>query len=266
MKKKILITGATDGIGLGTAELCVSKGHTVLLHGRSAEKLTRTESTLRSIDANACVENYLADLSDFTKVADLADAILDKHQTLDVVINNAGVFSSSTPMTHAGLDIRFMVNTIAPYFLTRRLATLIGNQGRVVNLSSAAQAPVDLEAFRGNKQLSAEAAYAQSKLALTMWSHGLATEFSNGPTVIAVNPGSFLGSKMVKEAFGMEGKDIQIGARIVAGLAVEEKYASASGLYFDNDIGRFCDPHPDAMNSDKIASLMTLTDSILGAG
>ncbi len=94
---------------------------------------------------------------------------------------------------------------------------LLGVSGRVINLSSAAQSPVDPKAMVGQVQLSDFEAYAQSKLALTIWSRSMALSLQdNGPAIIAVNPGSMLGSKMVKEAFGVAGGDIRIGAEILS--------------------------------------------------
>ncbi len=109
-----------------------------------------------------------------------------------------------------GLDVRFVVNTFAPYLLTQRLLPLLGPPGRVVNLSSAAQASVNPDAMRGTVKLADMEAYAQSKLAITMWSRVMAETLSDGPAIIAVNPGSLLGSKMVKEGFGVAGNDLRI--------------------------------------------------------
>jgi NAD(P)-dependent dehydrogenase (short-subunit alcohol dehydrogenase family) len=100
-------------------------------------------------------------------------------------------------------------------YLTKRLMPLFGSSGRVINLSSAAQFPVDLEALVGKGELSDGAAYAESKLALTMWSRNMALSLKNdGPAIIAVNPRSMLGSKMVKQAYGVAGGDLRIGAEI----------------------------------------------------
>jgi len=181
-----------------------------------------------------------------------------------VLINNAGVFSVASPMTSDGLDVRFAVNTIAPYVLASELAFHIGFDGRIVNLSSAAQAPVSLAALAGEERLSDNDAYAQSKLALTMWSRHLADEFADaGPAVIAVNPGSLLGSKMVKEAYGLDGKDLAIGADILGRAAVSPEFDHASGRYFDNDTGQFRNPHPDALDPSLNAALVRAIDDIL---
>ena len=134
-----------------------------------------------------------------------------------MLINNAGIFKTPEPITQDGLDVRFAVNTIAPYLLTQKLLPLLGASGRVINLSSAAQSPVDPEALAGRVRLSDDlTTYAQSKLALTMWSRSMALSLKDeGPVIIAVNPGSLLGTKMVKEGFGMAGNDIRIGADIL---------------------------------------------------
>lgn len=253
MQKVILITGSTDGIGLATAEKLISQGHHVLLHGRNPVKLEAVEKSLRAISTDGQIESYVADLSQLGEVEALAKAVIDQHDRLDVLINNAGIFHTPQVITADGLDVRFVVNTIAPYLLTQRLMPLLGASARVVNLSSAAQSPVDPEALTGTVKLSDDfTAYAQSKLALTMWSRSMALSLGNdGPAIIAVNPGSMLGSKMVKEGFGVEGGDLQIGVDILTRAALSDEFASASGQYFDNDAKRFAAPHADALDSAK---------------
>jgi len=164
MTKTILITGATDGIGLLTATNLAAEGHTILLHGRSADKLAAAQSKV-----GGTTEIYSADLTDMAQVRSMAADILKAHDRLDVVINNAGVLKLGNPVTADGFDARFMVNTFAPYVLTRELLPILPKDGRIVNLSSAAQAPVDLEALYGRRSLDDMGAYAQSKLAITIW-------------------------------------------------------------------------------------------------
>jgi NAD(P)-dependent dehydrogenase (short-subunit alcohol dehydrogenase family) len=89
----------------------------------------------------------VADLSRMADVEAFAKEIAERHNCIDVLINNAGVFRTPDPVTRDGLDGRFAVNAIAPFLLTRRLLPLLRSGGRVINVSSAAQAPVDLEAL-----------------------------------------------------------------------------------------------------------------------
>lgn len=262
MSKTVLITGSTDGIGAQTARMLVAEGHRVLLHGRNPAKLEKTRELFAS--SKVAVECYQADLSRLGEVESLASAILKEHDSLDVLINNAGVFAVAEPVTEDGLDVRFVVNTIAPYLLTQRLLPLFGAQGRVINVSSAAQSPVDLRAMAGGVSLSDGIAYAQSKLALTMWSREMALQRKEqGPAIIAVNPGSMLGSKMVKEAYGVAGSDIRIGADILCRAALTDEFAEATGRYYDNDSRRFAPPHPDALDSQKSQAVIEAVERTL---
>lgn len=254
MTKTILITGATDGIGLETARKMKSLGHNILVHGRSKEKLAKVG---RELDT----ETFQADLSDITEVDKLAKNITAKHSHLDVLINNAGVYKAQVTKASNGLDVRFVVNTIAPYLLTKRLLPIMNPTGRVINLSSAAQSSVDFLALQGTVELEDFEAYAQSKLAITMWSRYLANELKNdGPIIIAVNPGSLLGTKMVKEGFGTQGNDINIGVNILIELSLDNKHANSNGLYFDNDSGAFASPQADGLDANKTRELVAILE------
>ena len=100
------------------------------------------------------------------------------------------------------------------------------------------------------------AAYAQSKLAITIWSAELAREMPDGPVFVAVNPGSLLATKMVKEGFGIDGKDLNIGADILVTASLSDAFATASGQYFDNDSGVFAAPHAAAADAGHMRSVM----------
>ena len=263
MRKTILITGSTDGIGLLTAEKLLAAGHSVILHGRSQAKLEQAQERLAT-HSTVSLSGYLADLSDMEQVRALAANIKQAHPQLDVLINNAGIYKTPVTRTKDDMDIRFAVNTVAPYLLTQELLPLLGSNGRVVNLSSAAQAPVELSALTGETHLTDGPAYAQSKLALTMWSRQLGLEYkTTGPMIVAVNPGSLLASKMVKDAFNIPGSDLSIGADILIRAALSEEFASASGEYFDNDAHCFSDPHTDALNADIASEVTNSIEAIL---
>lgn len=264
MQKNILLTGATDGIGFETAKKLAGDGHRLIIHGRSEEKLQATEQALKAIDGCGDIHAVKADLSNFSEVSAMADQLLEQFTHLDALINNAGIFRTQHPITQSGLDVRFAVNTLAPYLLVRKLLPILSETSRVVNLSSAAQAPVNIDALKGRQTIDDEfQAYAQSKLAITQWTCALAEQYPQGPVFIAVNPGSMLGSKMVKEGFGVAGGDLSIGANILYQAALDESFANASGKYFDNDSQQFAPPHSDAQSAQKNQQLVAVLEQIL---
>lgn len=265
MKKTILITGSTDGIGYETAKMLAVKEHHVLVHGRNPQKLAKVVEELKSLAPDATIEGYVADLSSLAEVEHLAKEVKEKHAHLDVLINNAGVYKVPSVTTKDSLDVRFMVNTIAPYLLTQRLLDLFTTSGRIVNLSSQAQAPVNLNALVSpDAKADDGSVYAQTKLAITMWSAYLAEQLKGkGPLFVAVNPASFLGSKLVKEAYGLDGHDLSIGADILCRAALSDEFADANGKYYDNDSRRFAAPHADAQNSAKNEKLVEVMNTLL---
>lgn len=265
-RKTILITGSTDGLGLETAKQLVQRGHSVLLHGRSQPKLAAVHEQVKALrqSEDQVVESYRADLGKLQEVEAMAQNVQAQHSKIDVLMNNAGIFTTSQTKTESGMDVRFMVNTIAPYLLTKRLLPLIPPaNGRIVNLSSAAQAPVKFEAWATLSLDDDFEAYAQSKLAMIMWSNHLALKEPEGPMIVSLNPGSLLGTKMVREAFHTMGKDINIGVNIMMEAALGDNFAQASGKYWDNDSGRFAAPGSDAGMPKRCAELVDCLDSII---
>ncbi|WP_415905673.1 SDR family NAD(P)-dependent oxidoreductase [Neptuniibacter sp. QD48_55] len=263
--KTILITGSTDGIGLATAQQLLAQGHHVLIHGRTPQKVERVIDQLSQSYSSELISGFAADLSDLNAVTSLADEVSKRYSSIDVLINNAGVFKIDQPVTDDGHDARFIVNTIAPYLLMKQLKPALAKDSRVINLASAAQAPVDIEFLLGNKSAdSAMSAYAQSKLALIAWTRHLATELSNeGILIASVNPGSLLATKMVKDGFGVAGNDISQGADILIRAALSDEFSDKAGEYFDNDSGAFAQPDEDSLNPQKNEQIVQAMDSII---
>jgi len=263
--KNILITGSTDGIGKLAAIKLAKKGHAIYVHGRNPEKLSSTIAEIRKLSKNDNVDGFLADFSDLDSVRKMAKEVKSKISKIDVLINNAGVFKSPVIDDDEGLDLRFVVNYMAPFLLTNKLLTLLkkGNEPRLINVSSAAQSALSYAAFRGTGIFSTSDAYAQSKLALTMWSSHLAKE-EEGITVIAVNPGSMLNTKLVKEAYGSHWTPAQKGADILFELALSEKHKNTTGKYFNNDKGSYERAHSNAYDSAAISKLIEVTQELIG--
>lgn len=270
MKKKILITGSTDGIGKLAAFKLAQQGHHLYLHGRDPKKLEVTISQIRKEASTKTVFGSVADLSNLAEVKSYAEKTAFELHNLDVLINNAGVFKTPRSTNGDNLDLRSTVNYLAPYLLTKALLPNLkkSQHPRIINLSSAAQAPVSLEALIGEEALSFQEAYAQSKLALTMWSFLLSNQ-EKDISVIAVNPGSLLNTKMVQEAYGHHWSSANKGANILCELAVSEEFEGISGRYFDNDKGdprgAFSKAHPDAYDLKKIEDLVETTEQLFAS-
>jgi NAD(P)-dependent dehydrogenase (short-subunit alcohol dehydrogenase family) len=264
MSKTVLITGSTDGIGKLTALKMANEGHEVYIHGRNPEKVKNTIEELKEKTNNSKIKGFVADLSDLDSVKKLAAQVKQEITSLDVLVNNAGVYVTPQVLNKDGLDLRFAVNYLAPYLLTKELLPILEKteNPRIINLSSAAQSGVSMEILRGDVQSSTGDTYAQSKLALIMWSFKLAQELS-GISVIAVNPGSLLNTRMVKEAFGRHWSSPDKGASILYDLSLSKEYDGANGKYFDNDMGGFNRAHPEAYDQGKTDLLIQETEKIL---
>lgn len=265
MKKIILLTGATDGIGKLAAQKLAADGHHVLLHGRNATKLEAVVQEISTATDNPHLKGFVADLADLNAVRQMAQEISASYETIDVLINNAGVFLSQQSHNANGIDLRLVVNYLAPVVLTKTLLPNLqrSQSARIINLSSAAQAPVNLASLSGGHAGSANQTYAQSKLALTMWSFHLSKQEPE-LSIIALNPGSLLNTKMVQEAYGKSWAGADKGAKIIYELAVGEAYEGISGRYYDNDRGGFGEAHADADDQRLIDALLVTTDQVLG--
>lgn len=263
--KHILITGSTDGIGKLTALKLAKEGNTVYIHGRSDAKVNAVVTEIKLASNNENIKGLVADFSDLNAVKTLSEHIKKDIPKIDILINNAGILKSLVNKTKDGLDIRMTVNYLAPYILTTNILSVlkISEAPRIINLSSAAQSPVSESVLNGIEEVTDNNSYAQSKLALTMWSFDLAKNEPN-ITVIAVNPGSLLNTKMAKEAYGQHWSPADKGVDILYDLATSEAYKNDSGKYFDNDKGdpkgHFSPAHPDAYNEDLITALLTKTE------
>ncbi|SHI85032.1 SDR family NAD(P)-dependent oxidoreductase [Pseudozobellia thermophila] len=258
--KHILITGSTDGIGKLLALRLAKEGHFIAIHGRSETKLAATIKEIKEQSNNENIQGFLADFSDLNAVKKMAKEVAEKMPIIDVLVNNAGVLMANGKSTST--DIRFLVNYFAPYVLTKGLLSNIKASAapRIVNLSSAAQTSINIQALGGKTGLGANEAYAQSKLALTMWSFYLA-EQEPSITVVAVNPGSLLNTKMANEAYGQHWSPAEKGVDILYDLSMTD--LAQTGKYFDNDKGFYSDAHPHAYNPLKIKGLIDVTDTLL---
>jgi NAD(P)-dependent dehydrogenase (short-subunit alcohol dehydrogenase family) len=236
--RTILVTGATDGLGRALALELARANESVLVHGRSDE---RGRETLDEIERETGRRPgwYRADLASLAEVGRLADQVTAEQPRLDVLVNNAGV-GTTLPGGGArvgsadGLELRFAVNYLAPFLLTRALRPLLeaSAPARVVNVSSAGQAPIDFGDVMLERRYTGVQAYCRSKLALIMLTLDLADELT-GVTATALHPGTFMPTKMVRDAGVTPQDSLETGVRATLRLVSDPDLEGVTGRYFD---------------------------------
>jgi len=232
----ILVTGATDGLGKRVARELAAKGTTVLLHGRSPERLEDTLEEIRSQTSSQKVGSYVADLSSLAAVRDLADRILSEYDRLDVLVNNAGIIVQERKESEDGYELTFAVNYLSHFLLTSLLLPLLKDSvpARVVNVASAGQSPIDFDDPMLERGYDAMRAYSMSKLAQIMFTFELAERLSDtGVSVNALHPASLMDTKMVQDTFGYTMSTVGEGSEAVVRLAVSSELEGVTGRYFD---------------------------------
>ena len=232
----MLVTGATDGLGRHVARELAAEGATVLLHGRSQERLEAVLEDVRTQAGGVEARSYLADLSSLAAVRGLAERILADEGRLDVLINNAGIASRERRMSEDGVELTFAVNYLSHFLLTGLLMPLLRHSApaRIVNVSSVGQNPIDFSDPMLEREYNAMRAYSQSKLAQIMFTFELAErERDAGVTVNALHPASLMDTKMVHETFGYTMSTVEEGAGAVIRLAVSPEVDGVTGAYFD---------------------------------
>ncbi len=240
----ILVTGATDGLGKAVAAALARDGARVLVHGRDDERGARTLRELQSESGNDKLEWYRADLASLQEVRGLADQVASDHERLDVVVNNAGVGSSipghGERMESAdGYELRFAVNYLAPFLLTRLLEPLLvaSAPARIVNVSSGGQADLRFDDLMLERDYDGWQAYCQSKLALVMLTLDLADELADhGVTATCLHPGTFMPTKMVLEAGRTPVDSLETGTEATLRLIRDPALDGVTGKYFERTI------------------------------
>ena len=133
----ILVTGATDGLGRGVAADLASRGATVLLHGRSPERLERTLAELRDETGSEKLRTYRADFASLAEVRAMAAEVAANEERLDALVNNAGIgFLPEREFSQDGVELVLQVDYLAGYLLTRELLPLIRPRRRRASCSS----------------------------------------------------------------------------------------------------------------------------------
>jgi NAD(P)-dependent dehydrogenase (short-subunit alcohol dehydrogenase family) len=268
----IMVTGATDGLGLALATELAGRGATLLLHGRDEVRLADTVERIRAENANEKLRTYLADFSSLDEVGEMAERIERDHGRIDVLVNNAGI-GTTLPgdgvrmESRDGHELRFAVNYLAHFLLTRRLESLIVRSApaRIVNVSSAGQAPIDFDDVMLERAYDGVQAYCQSKLAQVMLTFDLAEELRDaGVTVNCLHPASYMPTKIVMHARGSAVSTLEEGRDATMRLAADAALDGVTGRYFNGQSEARA--HPQAYDPDARRRLRELSERLVGLG
>ncbi len=268
----VLVTGAADGLGAAVAADLAEQGATLLLHGRSAARAREAVDAVRERTGSERLRPYHADLASLAEVRRMADAVLDAEPRLDVLVNNAGIGTAhpgdGRRMESAdGHELRFAVNYLAGYLLTRRLLGLLERSApaRIVNVTSAGQTPIDFGDVMLEHGYSAGRAYTQSKLAQVLFTFDLAEELAGrGITATCLHPATYMPTRMVLAARGSGMSTIREGADATLRLIADPALDGATGRYFEGT--REAAPDPQAYDPEARRRLRELSAELTGEG
>jgi retinol dehydrogenase-12 len=269
--RTVLVTGATSGIGRETARALARLGACVVLGVRDAGRGREVAAGI--LRAGGRAEVLEIDLASFASVRAAAAAFLASHESLDVLVNNAGLAARRRRITADGQELTWQTNFLGPFLLTRLLVPALEKAAapRIVHVSSGAHfsgriAWEDPGLSGGYRILKA---YAQSKLAQVLFTRELARRHPR-IAAYAVHPGAIATNiwraapRPIEWLLKLVLPRAEKGARPVVRLAVDPAVAGASGAYFDRF--RQARPAPAARSDVDAARLWELAESTTDAG
>ncbi|MGZ4200761.1 MAG: SDR family NAD(P)-dependent oxidoreductase [Thermoleophilaceae bacterium] len=233
-EQTILVTGATDGLGRALAQSLAERGATLLVHGRDEERLAQLAGELGA-------RPYRADLASLDEVRAMADELLEREERIHTLVNNAGIGTTlpggaERQESSDGIELRFAVNYLSHYLLTRMLLPLVVGSApaRIVNVSSAGQWPIDFGDVMLEHGYEPFRAYAQSKLAQVMFTFDLAEELpADQVTANCLHPATFMPTKMVFAARGSATSTLEEGRDATLRLIEDPELDGVTGRYFN---------------------------------
>jgi NAD(P)-dependent dehydrogenase (short-subunit alcohol dehydrogenase family) len=269
-RQTILITGASDGLGRALAAELAAGGATLLIHARDEGRGKAAIDEIRARTENDNLQLLLADFASLEQVGMLAQRVVQDHDRLDALVNNAGIGTTLPDdgrrmESQDGYELRFAVNYLAGYMLTRRLLPLLERSApaRIVNVSSAGQAPIDFDDVMLERSYDGVQAYCQSKLAQVMFTFDLAEELSgSGVTATCLHPATYMPTKMVRAAGVNPISSLEEGVQATLRLVADPQLEGVSGRYFNGQ--RPASPLPQAGDPVARGRLRALSDRLCG--
>jgi NAD(P)-dependent dehydrogenase (short-subunit alcohol dehydrogenase family) len=252
--QRVVVTGATSGIGLEAARSLAQAGAAVTITARSQAKADEALAGLRAAVSGAEFDSVLLELSDLNQVRGAAAELLSTHDRIDILINNAGIMACPLERTAQGCELQFGTNHIGHFLWTCLLVSALKKApaARVVNLSSAghkySEVNFDDPHFE-QRPYDKWVSYGQAKTANMLFSVGLA---KRGIVSNAVHPGAIvtnLGRHMTKDDYAQFSsqasesrfvyKSVEQGAATSVWAATSPALVGKGGLYLEDcQVGR----------------------------
>jgi NAD(P)-dependent dehydrogenase (short-subunit alcohol dehydrogenase family) len=246
-EKIILITGATNGIGLVTARELAKMGAQIVIVSRGAEKCALVTEQIKQETGNTNIEYIAADLSTHAGTQKVAHEFKKRHTRLDALLNNAGALFTSRQLSADGIEMTWALNHLSYFILTVLLLDTLKASGpaRVVSVSSDAHqsGKINFDDLQMEKNYMGLAAYQQSKLANILFTYELARKLEGTKvTANTLHPGlvntgfNKSNGALMKFAMGLLApfsRSPQEGAQTSIYLASSPEVEGVTGKYFD---------------------------------
>jgi NAD(P)-dependent dehydrogenase (short-subunit alcohol dehydrogenase family) len=289
--KICVITGATSGLGLMTAQGLASVGATVVIAGRGPERLRSATEAITTETGTAAVETVELELDSLASVRSAAVEISERFPRVDVLINNAGVMFTPYQQTKDGFELQLGVNHLGHFELTRRLVPLLlsAESARVINLSSDGHKIFDIDLDDPNWEQGPYdkfKAYGAAKTANVLFTVALDARYrESGVTSFAVHPGTvatalsrYMSKDDMKAMMGLGSADrdpsaapprlevipVEQGAATSVWAAVSDELAGLGGLYLaECSISENVAPY--AVDPQRAQRLWTISERLCGS-
>jgi NAD(P)-dependent dehydrogenase (short-subunit alcohol dehydrogenase family) len=241
--KICVVTGANTGIGKEAALGLAKLGATVVMVCRDLERGEAARRDIKQKSRNDRVELMICDFSSQNSIRQLAEDFKQRHDRLDVLVNNAGVVLRERSMTEDGLESTFAINHLGYFLVTNLLLDVLQKSApsRIVNVASTAHkyGKLDINAWVTGRDYSTFGAYANSKLANVLFTYELARRLEGtGVTTNCLHPGGvgtnlFRGlPKFMQALIKLVTISPERGARTSIYLASSSEVEGVTGKYF----------------------------------
>ena len=279
--KQVLITGATNGIGLAAAKALAGLGAKLAIVARNGDKAQAAVASIKAVRSDAVVDLFMADLSSQASVRRLAAEVLARYSKLDVLINNAGAMYTKRRLTEDGIELTWALNHLAPFLLTNLLLDRLKESSPAHIITTASDAhrhrQIPFDDLSGERSYRGFNRYGQTKLANILFTKELARRLQDtGVTANCFHPGLVATGinwnngrwmNVVMTVLRLFSRTPEKGAETLGWLADSPEVSEMSGGYFvDKRRAMPTEAAEDIMSAQRLWEISEQQVGGLGAG